>query len=70
MLVRVGSSSSGKKENVDPGPGFRASNVEARDDHSTIIIIGNEPKGLWKKAFGLAKADELVKIVDDAINDR
>jgi hypothetical protein len=24
----------------------------------------------WKKAFGLAKADELIKIVDDVLNDR
>jgi hypothetical protein len=44
--------------------------VEAKDDHSTIVIIGNEPKGLWKKAFGLAKVDELVKIVEDVIADR
>jgi hypothetical protein len=42
----------------------------AKDDHTTIIIIGNEPKGLWKKAFGLAKPDELMKVVDDVINDR
>jgi len=28
------------------------------------------PKGLWKKAFGLAKADQLMKIVEDVINDR
>ena len=60
----------GKKENVDWALYKLGQYVEARDDHSTIIIIGNEPKGLWKKAFGLAKADELVKIVDDAINDR
>jgi len=44
--------------------------VETKDDHSTVIIIGNEPKGLWKKALGLAKADELVRIVDDVINDK
>jgi protein SCO1/2 len=60
----------GKKENVDWALYKLGQYVEARDDHSTIIIIGNEPKGLWKKAFGLAKADELVKIVEDVINDR
>jgi protein SCO1/2 len=60
----------GKKENVDWALYKLGQYVETRDDHTTIIIIGNEPKGLWKKAFGLAKADELVKIVDDVINDR
>ena len=60
----------GKKENVDWALYKLGQYVGARDDHSTIIIIGNEPKGLWKKAFGLAKADELMKIVDDVINDR
>jgi len=60
----------GKKENVDWALYKLGQYVEAKDDHSTIIIIGNEPKGLWKKAFGLAKADELMKIVDDVINNR
>lgn len=60
----------GKKENVDWALYKLGQYVEAKDDHTTIIIIGNEPKGLWKKAFGLAKPDELVKIVEDVINDR
>jgi protein SCO1/2 len=60
----------GKKENVDWALYKLGQYVQTRDDHTTIIIIGNEPKGLWKKAFGLARADELIKIVDDVINDR
>ena len=60
----------GKKENVDWALYKLGQYVETKDDHSTIIIIGNEPKGLWKKALGLAKADELMKIVDDVLNDR
>jgi protein SCO1/2 len=60
----------GKKENVDWALYKLGQYVEKKDDHSTIIIIGNEPKGLWKKAFGLAKADELMKIVDDVLKDR
>ncbi|HET6851278.1 MAG TPA: SCO family protein [Pyrinomonadaceae bacterium] len=60
----------GKKENVDWALYKLGQYVETKDDHSTIIIIGNEPKGLWKKAFGLANPDELVKIVEDVINDR
>ena len=60
----------GKKENVEWALYKLGQYAEAKNDHTTIIIIGNEPKGLWKKAFGLAKPDELVKIVDDVINDR
>ena len=60
----------GKKENVDWALYKLGQYVETKDGHTNILIIGNEPKGLWKKAFGLAKADELMKIVEDVINDR
>ena len=60
----------GKKENVDWALYKLGQYVEAKDDHTSIVIIGNEPKGLWKKAMGLAAADELIKIVEDVINDR
>jgi len=60
----------GKKENVDWALYKLGQYVETKDGHTNIIIIGNEPKGLWKKAFGLAKADELIKVVEDVIKDR
>ena len=60
----------GKKQNLDWALYKLGQYVEAKDDHTSIIIIGNEPKGLWKKAMGLAGADELIKIVEDVINDR
>lgn len=60
----------GKKENVDWALYKLGQYVETRDDHNSIFIIGNEPKGLWKKAMGLAKAEELISIVEDVINDR
>jgi protein SCO1 len=60
----------GKKENVDWALYKIGQYVEKRDDHKTIIIMGNESKGLWKKAFGLANASELIKMVEDVLNDR
>ena len=60
----------GKKENVDWALYKLGQYVETRDNHTSIFIIGNEPKGLWKKAFGLAKAEELIKIMEDVIADR
>ena len=60
----------GKKENVDWALYKLGQYVEAKDDHTSIFIIGNEPKGLWKKAFGLAKSEELIRIIEDVIADR
>jgi protein SCO1/2 len=60
----------GKKENVDWALYKLGQYVETKDNHTSIFIIGNEPKGLWKKALGLAQAEELIKILDDVINDR
>ena len=60
----------GQKENVDWALYKLGQYVETKDDHSTFIIIGNEPKGLWKKAFGMAKSEELIRIVEDVISDK
>jgi protein SCO1/2 len=60
----------GSKENVDWALYKLGQYVETKDDHTSIFIIGNEPKGLWKKAFGLAKSEELLRIVEDVIADR
>ena len=60
----------GKKENVDWALYKLGQYVETKDEHTSIFIIGNEPKGLWKKAMGLAKAEELIRIVEDVIADR
>ncbi len=60
----------GKKENVDWALYKLGQYVEDKGEHKTIFIIGNEATGLWKKAFGLAKADELIKIVDGVMNDK
>jgi protein SCO1/2 len=60
----------GKKENVDWALYKLGQYVEAKDDHKTVFIIGNEATGLWKKAFGMAKADELVAIVNSVVEDK
>jgi len=60
----------GKKENVDWALYKLGQYVESRDDHTTIIIVGNETTGLWKKALGMAKADELIQIVNSVANDK
>ncbi len=44
--------------------------VDAKETHFNILIIGNEPTGLWKKAFGLVGAGKLIKIVQGVLNDK
>jgi protein SCO1/2 len=60
----------GAKENVDFALKKIGQFVPDKQDHLNLFIIGNEPTGLWKKAFGLAKSDELVKVVESVLNDR
>ena len=60
----------GKKENLDWVLYKLGQYVEKKDDHKTIFIIGNEPTGLWKKAFGMANVGELVKVVESVVEDK
>ncbi len=60
----------GQKESVQQALHKLGSFVEDKNDHTTIIIIGNEGTGLWKKAFGLAKADELIRLVREVADDK
>jgi protein SCO1 len=43
--------------------------VDDKNDHLNIFLIGNDRTGLWKKAFGLAKSEELMKVVESVMND-
>ncbi len=60
----------GTKENVDFVLRKLGQYVDNKQDHLTVFIIGNERTGLWKKAYGLATSDELIKVVDSVLNDK
>lgn len=60
----------GPKENVDFALKKIGQFVDDKQDHLNIFIIGNERTGLWKKAFGLAKSEELMKVVESVVNDQ
>jgi len=61
---------SGKRENVEFALLKLGQQVKNREDHSNIMIIGNEKTGLWKKAFSLAASEALISIVDSVLNDK
>jgi protein SCO1/2 len=60
----------GKKENVDWALYKLGQYVEDRNAHTTVIIVGNEATGLWKKMFGMGKTAELIQIVESVANDK
>ena len=60
----------GKKENVDWALYKVGQYVEEKQDHMTVIIVGNEATGLWKKALGMAKPADLIQIVESVANDK
>ena len=60
----------GDKENVEFALKKLGHFVADKQDHLNIFIIGNERTGLWKKAFGLAQSDELIKVVESVLNDQ
>lgn len=44
--------------------------VENKDAHSSVMIVGNDRTGLWKKGFGLAGPEKLADLVAGVLNDR
>jgi len=60
----------GTQENVNFALNKLGHYVADKNDHKSIMIIGNEATGLWKKAFALAQAEELIKIVEGVANDK
>jgi len=60
----------GNKENVEFVLKKIGQFVTDKQDHYNIVIIGNERTGLWKKAFGLAKSEALVEVVESVIDDK
>ena len=59
----------GEKENVNRALYKLGQYVEQREQHTNIFIVGNERTGLWKKVFGLAKADEIIMAVESVLKD-
>lgn len=59
----------GNKANIDLVLKKLGQFVDDKQNHTNLFLIGNDRTGLWKKAFGLAKSDELVKVVESVLND-
>ena len=60
----------GSKQNVDLALRKLGQYSERKEDHTNLLIVGNERTGLWKKVFGLAKPEEILAIVQGVLDDR
>jgi len=60
----------GDKESIDLILKKLGQFVDDKNSHMNIFLIGNDRTGLWKKAFGLAKSEELMKVVESVANDQ
>lgn len=61
---------SGDPGNVKTVMGKLGLYSEDPESHLTIMIMGNLKTGLWKKAFGLARSEEIEKVFESVLNDK
>src|SRR5688572_27651572 len=57
----------GNKPQVDELLRALGASSARREDHSPTILIGNDASGSWTRTYGLAKAGQLVKIINDTL---
>jgi protein SCO1 len=60
----------GDKETVDQVLYKLGLYTEAKEEHSNIFIVGNEPTGLWKKVLGIAPPYEIRRSVESVLADQ
>ncbi|HLC42482.1 MAG TPA: SCO family protein [Methylomirabilota bacterium] len=60
----------GAKDNVDTALRKLGQAVKAKESHLNILIVGNERTGLWKRAFSLARPEELIALVEGTLQNK
>jgi cytochrome oxidase Cu insertion factor (SCO1/SenC/PrrC family) len=60
----------GDKESVDAALHKLGQKVENKESHSNVFIIGKEATGLWKKARGLSRPEEVIPLIEEVLSDK
>ncbi len=60
----------GEKASVDLALQKLGQRVENKESHSNVFIIGKESTGLWKKARGLSKPEEIIPLIENVLEDK
>ena len=58
----------GDKQKIDELRRALAAATSRPEDHSPMIIIGNDALGQWTRAYGMAKPSQLIRLIDAALN--
>lgn len=56
----------GSKPDIDLLLKALGASVGDKNDHTPMVLVGNEPAGYWTRTYGLAPAPVLVKVIADA----
>jgi protein SCO1/2 len=58
----------GDKQKIDELRRALAAASARPEDHTPMIVIGNDALGQWTRAYGMAKPSKLVRLLEDALN--
>ena len=60
----------GDKASVEEALHKLGQRVDNKESHSNVFIIGKEATGLWKKARGLSKPEEIIPLIEEVLADK
>jgi protein SCO1/2 len=60
----------GSPTEVDTALGKLGQYAKSPEAHTNVMIVGNEPTGLWKKVFGLSSAAAIGDVVQSVLDDK
>jgi cytochrome oxidase Cu insertion factor (SCO1/SenC/PrrC family) len=60
----------GSRAHIDKALSKLGQFVQQRDNHASIVLLGNDRTGLWKKAFAFGSLEELLAVVRSVIDDQ
>src|SRR5829696_8971581 len=57
----------GNKLDMDKLLNALGASVSRREDHTPSVIVGNDPKDVWTRTYGLARTSQMVGLIDNVI---
>lgn len=57
----------GEKQEMDKLLSALGAAVSKREDHTPALIIGNDSKGVWTRTYGLAKINQIIRVINDVM---
>jgi protein SCO1 len=57
----------GEKQEMDKLLNALGAAISKREDHTPVMIIGNDAKGVWTRTYGLARITQIVGLITDVM---